>query len=189
MSGAPAAVPPSPYDLGPGSALPYRIAVLCYLYDEHGSVLMLHRRKPPNVDMYSPIGGKLEVAQGESPHECALREIREEAALQLAPSELRLAGIVSETAYQGETHWLIFLFEVTRAIGRHEIPHADFDEGRLEWVPADRVADLPIPETDRLIMWPNVRRHHGGFFMVHIDCRQAPMTWRVWESSHPSSSR
>ena len=37
--------------------LPYRIAVLCYLYDEHGKQLLLHRIKPPNADRYSPIGG------------------------------------------------------------------------------------------------------------------------------------
>jgi 8-oxo-dGTP diphosphatase len=86
--------------------MPYKIAVLCYLYDEEGRLLLLHRRKPPNRDMYSPIGGKLEVAEGEGPHDCALREIREEACVALRHDEIRMISIVSERAYEGEDHWL-----------------------------------------------------------------------------------
>lgn len=153
------------------AALPYRIAVLCYLYDADGRLLLLHRRKEPNVDMYSPIGGKLEVRLGESPHECALREIAEEAELVLAPHEIRMTGMVSEKAYQGQHHWLIFLFEATRPIGHDEIRRGEFEEGRLEWHDVGLVERLPIPETDRKFLWPTVRSHRGGFFVVHIDCR------------------
>jgi 8-oxo-dGTP diphosphatase len=171
---------------GQGSSVashPYKIAVLCYLYDDQGRVLLLHRRKPPNVDMYSPIGGKLEIAIGEGPHECALREIREEADLALRDDEIRLTGIISERAYQDETHWLIFLFEVTRPVRPDEVPWTDFDEGRLEWVHPDDVPKLPIPDTDRLVMWPSVQAHRGGFFMAHIDCSVSPFTWQMVESS------
>jgi len=171
---------------GPG-ALPYRIAVLCYLYDHEGRLLLLHRRKEPNVDMYSPIGGKLEVGEGESPHACALREIREEAELALRPDEIRLFGMVSETAYEGRTHWLIFLFEVLRPVGPEEIRRGDFDEGRLEWHEVERVHLLPIPETDRRILWPNVRRHRGGFCAIHIDCRGEELAWTLDESWAPPS--
>ena len=52
--------------------LPYRIAVLCYVYDDDGRVLLLHRAQSPNLGMYSPIGGKLEVSIGESPHDLEL---------------------------------------------------------------------------------------------------------------------
>jgi 8-oxo-dGTP diphosphatase len=162
--------------------LPYKIAVLCYLYDREGRVLMLHRRKMPNAGMYSPIGGKLEIAIGEGPHQCALREIHEEAGLMLAQDDVRLCGIVSERAYQGESHWLIFLFEVTRPIDHAEVAAMDFDEGVMEWVRVQDVAALDIPLTDRQVMWPNVQAHRGGFFMVHIDCTVTPMTWRVEES-------
>jgi 8-oxo-dGTP diphosphatase len=163
--------------------LPYRVAVLCYLFDEAGRLLLLHRRREPNVDMYSPIGGKLEVSIGESPHECALREIFEEAELTLRPDEIRMLGVVSEKAYQGRHHWLIFLFEVTRPIRADEILRTEFEEGRLEWHDVASVASLPIPETDRDVMWPNVRQHRGGgFFMAHIDCRAEPMRWTRDES-------
>jgi 8-oxo-dGTP diphosphatase len=126
--------------------------------------------------------GKLEIADGEGPHDCALREIREEASIALNPDEIKLISIVSERAYQGEEHWLIFLFEATRPIRPDEIPHQEFDEGRLEWHRVEDVEKLPIPETDRAVMWPNVCKHRGGFFMVHIDCAEQPMRPRIVES-------
>lgn len=174
---------------GTGSVgtLPYKIAVLCYLYDHDGRVLLLHRNKAPNAGMYSPIGGKLDVEEGEGPHQCAKREIHEEAGVDVKDSELRLAGVVSERAYEGQTHWLLFLFEVTRPIDPGEIAAYEMDEGNLEWVSPDDVEKLAIPETDRKFMWPNVREHRGGFFMVHIDCAVSPMTWSVLESVKSAS--
>lgn len=162
--------------------LPYKIAVLCYLYDGDGCVLLLHRRKDPNAGMMSPIGGKLEMALGESPHGCAVREIAEEAGLCVPDDEVRLAGIVAETAYERQSHWLIFLFEVARPVDRGEVAQLEIDEGVLEWVPVADVARRPIPATDRTILWPLVQRHRGGFFMVDIDCRSQPPTWKVRES-------
>jgi len=173
---------PQPHDDHDLRDLPYRIAVLCYLYDDAGRVLMLHRAKTPNAGMYSPIGGKLEISEGESPHDCAMREIREEAGMQLETELVRLTGVVSETGYEHSTHWLIFLFEVTRPIDHAEIPNMHFDEGELEWVEPERVEQLEIPYTDRQVMWPLVNKHRGGFFMVHIDCTQEPMKWTVHES-------
>jgi len=170
------------------NTLPYRIAVLCYLYDDAGRVLLLHRRKNPNYGMYSPVGGKLEVALGESPHGCAVREIREETGIELADDLVRLTGIVSETAYQSENHWLIFLFEVMRPIGHEEVAQMDFEEGTLEWVARADVPGLDIPLTDREIMWPLTQEHRGGFFMVHIDCSAEPLRWRLRESMKVETS-
>ena len=164
------------------AALPYRIAVLCYLYDLEGRLLLLHRRRPPNAGLHSPIGGKLEIAEGESPHACALREIQEEAGLELDPGTVRLSGIVTETAYEGQTHWLIFIYEVVTPIPADAIGEMEIDEGILAWHGLDDVASLPLPETDRTILWPLVRSHRGGFFMVHIDCRVDPIAWQVLES-------
>ena len=164
------------------ASLPYKVAVLCYLWDVQGRILLLHRRKVPNVDMYSPVGGKVEISRGESPHECSVREVEEETGLVLRQDEMRLFGMVSERAYQGEMHWLIFLFECTRAVRPDEIAHSDFDEGRLEWVHGDDVEKLPIPPTDREILWPQVRAHRGGFFVVDIDCSTTPMTHWLRES-------
>ncbi len=166
--------------------LPYKVAVLCYLWDRQGRVLMLHRRKNPNPDMFSPIGGKLEISQGEGPHECAVREIREEAGVTVAEKDLRCFGVVSERAYQGEMHWLIFLFELIVPMDASRVSMEEIDEGRLEWVPLDHVESKNIPWTDREIMWPAVRKHRGGgYFMVHIDCSVKPPVHRMTESRLP----
>ena len=163
--------------------LPYTIAVLCYLYDDAGRVLLLHRAQNPNKGMYSPIGGKLKIDSGEGPHDCALREIKEETGLSIDREALRLTGIVSECAYQHEAHWLIFLFEVTTPVDPDALQWADFDEGTLEWKRIDEVAQLAIPRTDREVMWPLVQSHRAGFFVVHIDwSADDEITWTVHES-------
>ncbi len=72
------------------TALPYQIATLVYIFNRENRLLLLHRSKSPNRDLYSPIGGKLEQAGGESPYTCALREIREETGVEL---ELRAAAM------------------------------------------------------------------------------------------------
>ena len=159
--------------------LPYKIAVLCYLFDADGRLLLLHRRKPPNRDLYSPVGGKLEQAQGESPTACAVREVAEETGLTITPDDLHLTGIVSEAAFGGDTHWLMFLYEVTRPV---EVARTSFDEGTLEWHHRSQIEALPIPDTDRRVIWPLFWRHRGGFFAAHIDCTTDPIAWRVEQS-------
>jgi len=156
--------------------LPYQIAVLCYLFDASGRVLLLHRSKPPNFELYSPIGGKLEQADGESPTACAIREIHEEVDLGVSPNDLHLTGIVSETAYNGESHWLMFLYELTRPV---EVQRMDFDEGRLGWHERGDIDGLAIPQTDREVIWPLFWRFRGRFFTAHIDCSGPQMVWRM----------
>lgn len=148
-------------------------------------MLLLHRAKAPNFDLYSPIGGKLEQATGESPTACAVREIREEANIDVHPDDLHLTGIISECAYEGETHWLLFLYEVTVQV---RVDRVEFEEGRLEWHPIDEIAGLKIPETDRQVIWPTFLEHRGGFFMLHLDCRCDPMTWSLDQSIKPAVS-
>jgi 8-oxo-dGTP diphosphatase len=157
-------------------ALPYRIAVLCYLFDEPGRVLLLHRSKPPNIELYSPPGGKLEQTTGESPTACAVREIEEETGLTADPAELHLTGIVSETAYGDENHWLMFLYELTRPV---TVTPCRFREGALEWHDPAELERLPIPETDRQVLWPLFWRYRGAFFTAHIDCTGGQLAWRL----------
>jgi 8-oxo-dGTP diphosphatase len=169
-------------------SIAYKIAVLVYIFNSRGELLLLHRRRPPNKDLFSPIGGKLEQAIGESPYACALREIEEEVGITLSLSDIRLLGIVSERAFPGSTpgdagaatpaHWLMFCFEVARPI---DLPPRETDEGRLEWHATGALQGLGIPKTDREVIWPLVCRHsailHGAaageFFSVHIDCTDA----------------
>lgn len=162
--------------------LPYKIAVLCYIHDSEGRTLLLHRNKMPNKGLYSPIGGKLEVTIGESPTTCALREIQEETGLIILKEHLHLSGIVSETAYQHETHWLIFLYDVVQPV---ELEPHEMNEGYLDWYTNEEIAELPLPETDKKIIQPLRERYLGGFFMVHIDCSGPEMTYRVEQEFLP----
>jgi len=156
--------------------LPYKIAVLCYLFDQAGRLLLLHRVRPPNQDLYSPIGGKLEQSIGESPTTCAIREVHEETGLTITAEDLHLTGIVSESGFEGSCHWLMYLYEVTRPVA---VEPRTIDEGRLEWHHRDDLAGLSIPQTDREVIWPLFWRYRGRFFTAHIDCTGNDLRWRI----------
>ncbi|MEM8835427.1 MAG: NUDIX domain-containing protein [Planctomycetota bacterium] len=160
-------------------ALSYKIACLCDLRDARGRVLLLERAKNPNKGLFSPIGGKLDTALGESPTRCAQREIHEETGLVIPVERLHLGGIISEQAFGGDTNWLMFWF---RVLGPVELEPVEMNEGRLDWHEPESITDLPLPATDREVIWPVVNRHDGGFFALHIDCRQEPMAWTLEES-------
>ncbi len=156
--------------------MPYKIAVLCYICNSRGELLLLHRARKPNQHLYSPIGGKLEQATGESPYACALREIQEEIGITLTLADIALIGIVSERGHEGEAHWLMFCFEVKKPL---DFPGRSIEEGVLEWIAPEKVGALNIPKTDRDVIWPLVREYASmlnsarkvpGFFSVHIDC-------------------
>ncbi len=161
------------------STLPYKIAVLCDLRDEAGRLLLIHRAKEPNKGLVSPIGGKLETATGESPAQCAQREIQEEAGIIVPIERLRLAGMISEQGYLGQAHWLMFIY---RAIGPVQVNEATIREGDLRWHEFDELQSLPMPETDRKVIWPLIRDHEDGFFAAHIDCTGPQICWTLEES-------
>jgi 8-oxo-dGTP diphosphatase len=161
--------------------LPHKIAVLCDLRDARGRLLMLHRRKAPNRDLYSPIGGKLDTHTGESPAQCARREIQEEAGLDIPLERLRLGGMISEKGFENDTNWLLFYY---RVVGPVELEPFEMREGVLEWIEEDALDDLPLPETDRLAIWPAIRDHApDGFFALHIDCTGDALAWSLEQSS------
>jgi len=166
-------------------ALPYKLACLCDLRDKDGRVLLLRRKKVPNQGLCSPIGGKLDMATGESPAMCARREIMEEVGLDIPIERLHLLGLIAETAFEGQGHWLLFYY---RVIGPVELEPHEMDEGWLEWHHPDELEHLPVPDTDRKIIWPLVRKHapkdlyaDAGFFAIHIDCTQGDLRWTIEE--------
>ena len=147
--------------------LPYRIAVLVFLEDPAGRQLLLLRSKPPNQGIWSPIGGKLETALGESPHECAVRETWEETGHAVTISDLHLFGLIAEKAYEGQSHWLLFLFRCR--VPLVELP-SDIEEGRFGFFTREEIDRLPIPETDRSALWPLYDQHRDGFVVLRADC-------------------
>lgn len=145
-------------------ALPFKISTLLYCFGSSDEVLLLERAQEPNRGQWSPCGGKLKTQIGESPYACACREAHEEIGLALTPADLHLTGIVSEHGYQGQAHWLMFLFEVKRRLVALPPP---IREGRFAFFPRAALADLPVPQTDRETIWPLFWRHRGGFFAAH----------------------
>lgn len=157
--------------------LPYKISTLLFCFNKRDEVLLLQRRREPNRGLWSPCGGKLDTASGESPYACACREAAEEAGLSLRPRDLHLTGLVSERGYQGEAHWLMFLFEVKRRLKALPTPHR---EGRFEFFPASKLDGLDLPQTDRERIWPLFWKHRGGFFAAHCDCQHGrPNQWTL----------
>jgi len=146
---------------------PYKISVLVFIRNAAGELLLIRRNREPNLGQWSPIGGKLEMGIGESPHECAVRETREEVGLELDISDLHLFSMIAEKAYEGGSHWLMFLFDCHRAI--RSLPPA-IDEGPFALHSRQAVDRLSLPETDRLALWPVYDQHRHGFVALRADC-------------------
>ena len=121
---------------------------LCYIENDRGEYLMLHRVKKKNdvnQDKWIGVGGKFE--GDESPDECLLREVREETGLTL--THFRFRGVVTfltDGGWEGEHMYLFTAGGWTGSLC------ADCAEGDLEWVPKDQVAQLPIWEGDKIFL-------------------------------------
>lgn len=117
---------------------------LCYI-EKDGAYLMLHRVKKKNDmnhDKWIGVGGKFEA--GETPYECARREIMEEVGVEVP--NLKYRGIVTFVSDLYGTEYM-HLFVSDGYVG--EIKQV-CDEGNLEWVNKSQVKDLPIWEGDKI---------------------------------------
>lgn len=165
MSAAPVTSTASP-------ALPYKISVLVFLENRAGELLLMLRAKQPNLGVWSPIGGKLEMATGESPFQCAVREIEEEVCLKVKESDLHLFAMIAEKAYQGHNHWLMFLFHCKLPL--ESLP-ADITEGRFAFWSREQIKTLEIPETDAKALWPIYDQYRDSFVALRADCAVSPI--------------
>lgn len=104
--------------------------------------LLLRRAKAPNAGLYAPVGGKLKTH--ERPIDAAIRETMEETGI--AISAPTLCGVLCETA-PIDYNWLCYIY--LSDIEYLEPPPCN--EGVLEWIPFDRLAEIPLPATDLLI--------------------------------------
>jgi 8-oxo-dGTP diphosphatase len=160
--------------------LPYKVATLLYCFNQQDEVLLLERAQEPNLGFWSPCGGKLHTEEGESPYACACREAQEELGLVLLAHDLHLTGIVSEHGYQGQTHWLMFLFEVMPKLLALPPTHR---EGRFQFFPREALSTLNVPQTDLEQIWPWFWQHRGGFFAAHCHCGADGInSWTLEES-------
>jgi 8-oxo-dGTP diphosphatase len=167
-------------------ALPYKISTLLYCFNAQDEILLLERAQEPNRGLWSPPGGKLKTDLGESPYACACREAHEELGLHLTASNLHLTGLVSEHGYLGQSHWLMFLFEIKPRLSCLPPPCA---EGRFRFFTRTALEGLAVPITDRESLWPWFWQYRGGFFAAHCHCHEdGPHTWALEESRLASAS-
>jgi 8-oxo-dGTP diphosphatase len=154
------------------TVLPYKISVLVFIENPAGEQLLMLRAKQPNLGVWTPIGGKLEMATGESPFECAIRETEEETGLKVRQEDMHLFAMIAEKAYQGDTHWLMFLFRCQRPIAA--LP-PDIAEGRFAFFSRAKISELPIPETDKAALWPIFDQYKDRFVSLRADCTVSPI--------------
>lgn len=147
-----------------------KYSTLCYIENDRGEYLMLHRVKKENDcnhDKWIGVGGKFE--DGESPEECVLREVQEETGLTL--TSWRYRGIVTFVSDQWETEYM-HLFTATHWTGEVK----DCDEGVLEWIHKDALAALPQWEGDKIFL-----RFSGGY--VQCVCVRRRTWFPAWRSA------
>lgn len=120
------------------------LSTMVYCLDQDRVLLML-RHKEPNLGLWVAPGGKVE--PGESPYECALRELREETGLRV--SKLYFRGLVTEVSPRPDWQWMLFLYVATGVTGQLV---GDQREGAFQWWPVDQVHTLPIPQADQVFL-------------------------------------
>ncbi|HBE87563.1 MAG TPA: DNA mismatch repair protein MutT [Elusimicrobia bacterium] len=136
-----------------------KLATLCYVR-RGGRTLMLHRvKKKDDVHegKWNGLGGKLE--PGESPEDCVVREIREEAGLRIKSPVLK--GVLTFPDFAKGEDWYVFVFTASSFTGRL----IDSPEGELRWIPDRDLLKLNLWEGDRVFL-PLLRRrgHFSGKF-------------------------
>jgi len=143
-----------------------KLATLVYVR-QNGATLMLHRIRKANdmhAGKWNGLGGKLEA--GESPEECAIRETLEESGLTIhAP---RLCGVLTFPGFANDEDWYAFVFVAINFSGEL----VDSREGVLEWIPDDRLLELPLWSGDRIFI-PWLKQ--PGFFSASFTYRDSEL--------------
>jgi 8-oxo-dGTP diphosphatase len=123
-----------------------KLATLCYLRKD-GRTLMIHRVKKAgdiHAGKWNGLGGKLE--PGETPEECAAREIREESGL--IARRLELKGVLSFPGFANDEDWYAFVFVVPEFEGQI----SESQEGYLQWIESTEIYNLNLWEGDRVFL-------------------------------------
>ena len=122
------------------------LATLCYVR-QNGKTLMIHRVKKENdfhEGKWNGLGGKFE--PGESPEQCAIREIMEESGL--VAKRLSMKGILTFPNFDTINDWYAFVF----VVDDHEGELIDSAEGELEWIENRDLEKLNLWEGDRFFL-------------------------------------
>jgi 8-oxo-dGTP diphosphatase len=125
-----------------------KLATLCYVIDRKTKkTLMIHRIKKENdyhEGKWNGLGGKFE--EGESPEDCAIREVLEESGLTIKNPKLH--GFISFPLFDGKEDWYVFVFTADNFKGNL----IDSPEGKLKWIENDKVTSLNLWEGDKIFL-------------------------------------
>jgi 8-oxo-dGTP diphosphatase len=108
---------------------------------------MIHRVKKENdyhLGKWNGLGGKFE--QGESPEECAIREIKEESGLTV--NNITMKGFITFPMFDGKEDWYVFLF----VSDKYEGKLIDSKEGNLAWIPNEKLMEINLWDGDKIFI-------------------------------------
>ena len=143
---------------------------LCYI-EKDGCRLMLHRIKKEqdeNRDKWIGVGGKF--LEGESPEDCVCREVLEETGLTL--TDYRYRGIITFVSDVWPCEYMP-LFTAGGFSGEVK----ECDEGVLEWVPREKLRQLPMWAGDRIFL--DLLDRDAPFFSLKLVYRGEELTRAV----------
>ena len=143
---------------------------LCYI-EKDGCRLMLHRIKKEqdeNRDKWIGVGGKF--LEGESPEDCVCREVLEETGLTL--TDYRYRGIITFVSDVWPCEYM-HLFTAGGFYGEVK----ECDEGVLEWVPREKLRQLPMWAGDRIFL--DLLDRDAPFFSLKLVYRGEELTRAV----------
>lgn len=123
-----------------------KLATLCYVRGD-GQTLMIHRVKKANdmhAGKWNGLGGKL--IPGETPEECAIREVYEESGLTVWDPLLK--GFLTFPQFANGEDWYAFIFVCEHFEGEL----IDSPEGNLRWVDDSKLLRLNLWEGDAIFL-------------------------------------
>jgi 8-oxo-dGTP diphosphatase len=137
-----------------------KLATLCYLRT-NSQTLMMHRIKKQgdmHAGKWNGLGGKL--LPGETPEQCAIREVQEESGLTMIHPVLR--GVLTFPAFGANDDWYTFIFVARQFTG----DLIDSAEGVLAWIDDEKLFDLNLWAGDRIFLqWLDLDVFFSGQFV------------------------
>ena len=136
-----------------------KLATLCYVRRNRHTLMMLRNKKANDIHegKWNGLGGKFE--PGETPEDCARREVREECGLHA--ESLSMRGFITFPLFKDAEDWYVFVFTIDQFSGEL----GDCAEGDLRWIPDDDLLSLNLWPGDRIfIPWLAQPRFFSGRF-------------------------